>query len=115
MPHGDKGIVIGVQVLDKTKGDKLNPGVLKQVKVWVASTHKIAVGDKLTGLHGDKGVISKVLPVEEMPYLEDGTPIEIILSPMFVKRMNLGQIREMEVSIGSKKLGKMLVPPFLQN
>ncbi len=113
LPHGDKGIVIGVQLLDKTKGDKLNPGVLKQVKVWVASTHKISVGDKLTGTHGDKGVISKILPVEEMPYMEDGTPIDIILSPMFVKRMNLGQIREMETAAIAKKLGiKVIVPPF---
>lgn len=67
LPHGDSGIVIGVQILDKDKGDKLNPGVLKQVKVWVAKTQKISVGDKLTGLHGDKGVISKVLPVEDTP------------------------------------------------
>ena len=113
MPHGDKGIVIDVQTLDKSKGDKLNPGVLRQVKVWVASTHKIAVGDKLTGLHGDKGVISMVLPVEEMPYLEDGTPIDLILTPMFVKRMNLGQIREMEVAGLANKLGiHVEVPPF---
>jgi DNA-directed RNA polymerase subunit beta len=115
MPHGDKGIVIGVQMLDKAKGDKLNPGVLKQVKVWVASTHKISVGDKLTGLHGDKGVISRIVPVEEMPYLEDGTPIDIILSPMFVKRMNLGQIREMEMAALASKLGiKVKVPPFTE-
>ncbi|KXK27025.1 MAG: DNA-directed RNA polymerase subunit beta [candidate division WS6 bacterium OLB20] len=113
MPHGDKGIVIAVQVLDKSKGDKLNPGVLKQVKVWVARTSKISVGDKLTGIHGDKGVISKILPEEEMPYMEDGTPIDIILSPMFVKRMNLGQIREMETAAFAKKLGiKVTVPPF---
>lgn len=115
MPHGDKGIVIGVQTLDKQKGDKLNPGVLKQVKVWVASTHKISVGDKLTGLHGDKGVISRIVPEEEMPYLEDGTPIDIILSPMFVKRMNLGQIREMEMAALASKLGIMVkVPPFTE-
>lgn len=113
LPHGDQGIVIGVQVLDKAKGDKLNPGVLKQVKVWVARTQKISVGDKLTGIHGDKGVISKILPEEEMPYTEDGNPIDIILSPMFVKRMNLGQIREMETAALAKKLGvKVTVPPF---
>lgn len=115
MPHGDKGIVIAVQMLDKAKGDKLNPGVLKQVKVWVASTHKISVGDKLTGVHGDKGVISRIVPVEDMPYLEDGTPIDIILSPMFVKRMNLGQIREMETAALASKLGiKVVVPPFTE-
>lgn len=113
MPHGDKGIVIGVQVLDKDKGDKLNPGVLKQVKVWVARTQKISIGDKLTGIHGDKGVISKILPESDMPYMEDGTPIDIILSPMFVKRMNVGQIREMHVASKAAKLGvRVTVPPF---
>ncbi|MBP9758580.1 DNA-directed RNA polymerase subunit beta [Candidatus Dojkabacteria bacterium] len=113
MPHGDRGIVIGVQVLDKDKGDKLNPGVLKQVKVWVARTQKISVGDKLTGIHGDKGVISKILPEADMPYMEDGTPIDIILSPMFVKRMNVGQIREMQVASKAQKLGiRVTVPPF---
>ncbi len=113
LPHGDSGIVIGVQVLDKNKGDKLNPGVLQQVKVWVAKTQKISVGDKLTGLHGDKGVISKVLPEEDMPYLEDGTPIDIVLSPMFVKRMNIGGIRELETARLADKLGiHVEVPPF---
>lgn len=113
LPHGDKGIVIGVQVLDKANGDKLNPGVLKQVKVWIARTSKIEVGDKLTGLHGDKGVVSKIVPEEEMPYLEDGTPIDIILSPLFVKRMNMGGIREMETAAYARKLGvKVEVPPF---
>ena len=113
MPHGDRGIVIGVQVLDKDKGDKLNPGVLKQVKVWVARTQKISIGDKLTGIHGDKGVISKILPQADMPYAEDGTPIDIILSPMFVKRMNVGQIREMHVASKAQRLGvKVTVPPF---
>lgn len=113
LPHGDKGIVIGVQVLDKEKGDKLNPGVLQQVKVWVARTQKISVGDKLTGIHGDKGVISMILPEADMPYMEDGTPIDIILSPMFVKRMNVGQIREMHIASQAKLLGtKVEVPPF---
>lgn len=115
LPHGDKGIVIGVQVLDKAKGDKLNPGVLKQVKVWVAKTAKISIGDKLTGIHGDKGVVSKILPEEDMPYLKNGEKIDIILSPMFVKRMNIGQIRELEVGKMAKKAGvKVEVPPFAQ-
>jgi DNA-directed RNA polymerase subunit beta len=113
MPHGDRGIVIGVQVLDKTKGDKLNPGVLKQVKVWVAKTQKISIGDKLTGIHGDKGVVANILPEEDMPYLEDGTPVDIILSPMFVKRMNLGQLKELETAVLADALGvKVEVPPF---
>ncbi|MBN1331557.1 DNA-directed RNA polymerase subunit beta [Candidatus Dojkabacteria bacterium] len=115
VPHGDKGIVIGVQVLSKENGDKLNPGVLRQVKVWVAKTSKLQVGDKLTGLHGDKGVIAKILPEEDMPFLANGTPIDIILSPMFVKRMNVGQIREMEVAAKAKAIGeKVVVPPFAE-
>jgi DNA-directed RNA polymerase subunit beta len=115
VPHGDRGVVIGVQILDKTKGDKLNPGVLSQVKVWVARTSKIEIGDKLTGLHGDKGVIAKVLPIEDMPYMQDGTPIDIVLSPMFVKRMNIGQIREMEVAAKASKLKeKVVIPPFAE-
>jgi DNA-directed RNA polymerase subunit beta len=114
LPHGDKGIVIGVQVLDKEEGDKLNPGVLKQVKVWVARTGKISVGDKLTGLHGDKGVISAILPEEEMPYTENGTPVDIILGPSsMVKRMNLGQLKETTTAAKADRLGvKVEVPPF---
>lgn len=115
LPHGDEGIVIGVQLLDKAKGDKLNPGVIKQVKVWVARTSKISVGDKLTGLHGDKGVVSKILPDEDMPYLKDGTRIDVILSPMFVKRMNIGQLKELEVAQKAQQAGvKLEVPPFAQ-
>ncbi len=115
VPHGDKGTVIGVQLLDKEKGDKLNPGVIQQVKVWIARTQKISIGDKLTGLHGDKGVISKILPEYDMPYLKDGTPIDIILSPMFIKRMNIGQIKEMHIASQALKLGrKVEVPPFTQ-
>ena len=115
LPHGDEGIVIGVQVLDKVKGDKLNPGVIQQVKVWVARTSKISVGDKLTGLHGDKGVVSRILPEEDMPYLKDGTRIDIVLSPMFVKRMNIGQLKELEVAQRAQQAGiKVEVPPFAQ-
>lgn len=115
LPHGDEGIVIGVQLLDKIKGDKLNPGVIKQVKVWVARTSKISVGDKLTGLHGDKGVVSRILPDEDMPFLKDGTKIDIVLSPMFVKRMNIGQLKELEVAQKAKQAGvKVEVPPFAQ-
>lgn len=115
LPHGDEGIVIGVQILDKAKGDKLNPGVIKQVKVWVARTSKISIGDKLTGVHGDKGVVSRILPEEDMPYLKDGTKIDIILSPMFIKRMNIGQLRELETAQKAKQAGvKVKVPPFAQ-
>lgn len=113
LPHGDKGIVTDVQILSKEKGDKLNPGVIKQVKVWVARTHKIGVGDKLTGRHGDKGVITKVLPVEDMPYLEDGTPVDIVLSPLFIKRMNLGQLMETYTGKIAQQLDlKVEIPSF---
>lgn len=114
LPHGDKGVVINVQILDKEKGDKLSPGVLKQVKVFVARTHKIGIGDKLTGRHGDKGVIAKVLPVEDMPYMEDGTPVDIILSPLsIVKRMNLGQLKEAHLGMSAKAAGvNVAVEPF---
>jgi len=113
LPHGEKGIVIDTQILDKEKGAKLSPGVLKQIKVWVARTHKISIGDKLTGRHGDKGCISKVLPVEDMPYLEDGTPVDVILSsPLFIKRMNLGQLMETHVGRIAQQLGVNVEVPI---
>jgi DNA-directed RNA polymerase subunit beta len=116
LPHGEEGVVIGVQMLDRESGAKLNPGVLKQVKVYVAKTHKITVGDKLTGYHGDKGVIAKILPVEDMPYTEDGQPVDIILGPQsMVRRMNVGQLLEAHVGELAKKLGvKVEVPPFTE-
>lgn len=114
LPHGDHGVVISVQVLDKSAGAKLNPGVIKQVKVWVAKTHKISVGDKLTGYHGDKGVITKILPEEDMPYTADGKPVDIVVGPgSMVRRMNVGQLMEAHVGSLAQKLGvKVEVPPF---
>lgn len=114
IPYGEHGIVIGVQILDKAKGDKLDPGVLKRVKVWVATTHNISVGDKLTGFHGDKGIVTKVLPVEDMPYMEDGTPVDIVFGPAsMVRRMNLGQLKEAHLGRIANKLGiKLAAPPF---
>jgi len=111
LPHGEKGIIIDVQVLDKDKGDKLSPGVFKQVKVWIAKTHKIGIGDKLSGRHGDKGVIATVLPVEDMPYLSDGTPVDIVLTPLFIKRMNMGQLIETHVGLKAQALGKKVAAP----
>ncbi|MCA9379297.1 DNA-directed RNA polymerase subunit beta, partial [Candidatus Dojkabacteria bacterium] len=114
LPHGDHGVVINVQILDKADGAKLNPGVIKQVKVWVAKTHKISVGDKLTGFHGDKGVITKVLPVEDMPFTDDGKPVDIVIGPSsMVRRMNVGQLMETHVGNLADKLGvRVEVPPF---
>ncbi|MBI2103568.1 DNA-directed RNA polymerase subunit beta [Candidatus Woesebacteria bacterium] len=95
VPHGERGIVVDVNVLDRDHGDELGPGVLKKVIVKVAQIRKIEVGDKVAGRHGNKGVVVKVMPVADMPYLADGTPVDIIISPLSVlARMNLGQLLE---------------------
>lgn len=114
MPNGEHGVVIGVQVLDREKGAKLNAGALKQVKVWVAKTHKISIGDKLTGFHGDKGVVTKIVKEADMPYTADGNPVDIILGPSsMVRRMNLGQLIETHVGSLAQRLGvKVEVQPF---
>jgi len=114
VPHGERGIVVGVQILDREKEDELEPGVNKIIKVKVAQVRKIAEGDKLAGRHGNKGVISKVVPLEDMPYLEDGTPVDIIISPLSVlARMNLGQLLEAHLGWTAKKQGyRVAVPVF---
>jgi DNA-directed RNA polymerase subunit beta len=95
VPHGENGKVIDVKVFNRDDGDELPPGVNQLVRVYVAQKRKISVGDKLAGRHGNKGVISKILPVEDMPYLSDGTPVDIILNPLGVpSRMNVGQVLE---------------------
>ena len=95
MPHGEEGKVIGVRVFTREDGDELPPGVNELVRVYVAQKRKITDGDKLAGRHGNKGVIAKILPVEDMPFLEDGTPVDIVLNPLGVPgRMNVGQILE---------------------
>jgi DNA-directed RNA polymerase subunit beta len=95
VPHGEEGTVIGVRVFDRDNGDELPPGVNQLVRVYVAQKRKISVGDKLAGRHGNKGVISKILPVEDMPFLEDGTHVDVILNPLGVPgRMNVGQVLE---------------------
>jgi len=114
MPHGESGTVIDVQILDRDKGDELEASVIKRVIIRVAQLRKIKVGDKLAGRHGNKGVISKVVPEEDMPYLEDGTPVDIIISPVSVlARMNLGQLFEAHLGWAAQKLGyKAAVPVF---
>jgi len=98
VPHGESGTVIGVRVFDREDGDELPPGVNQLVRVYVAQKRKISVGDKLAGRHGNKGVISKILPVEDMPFLEDGTPVDVVLNPLGVPgRMNIGQILEIHL------------------
>ncbi|HET7386274.1 MAG TPA: DNA-directed RNA polymerase subunit beta, partial [Nocardioidaceae bacterium] len=98
VPHGETGTVIGVKVFDREEGDELPPGVNQLVRVYVANKRKITDGDKLAGRHGNKGVISKILPVEDMPFLPDGTPVDIVLNPLGVPgRMNVGQILELHL------------------
>ncbi len=98
VPHGETGTVIGVKVFDRDEGDELPPGVNQLVRVYVANKRKITDGDKLAGRHGNKGVISKILPIEDMPFLEDGTPVDIVLNPLGVPgRMNVGQILEIHL------------------
>lgn len=114
VPHGERGIVVDVQILDKDEGDELGPGVIKKVIVKVAQIRKITVGDKVAGRHGNKGVIAKIMPVSDMPYLPDGTPIDIIISPLSVlARMNLGQLLECHLGWAlSKKKEKATLPVF---
>lgn len=114
VPHGGEGIVLDVKKFSRERGDELPPDVIESIKVFVIQKRKIQVGDKMSGRHGNKGVISKVLPVEDMPYLPDGTPIDILLSPMGVpSRMNIGQVLEVQLGYACKKLGiKVSTPVF---
>ncbi len=114
MSNGKHGKVVGVKVYSKENGHELKTGVIKQIKVFVAQMRKISVGDKMGGRHGNKGVIARILPVEDMPFLEDGTPIDIILNPLGVpSRMNLGQLFETNLGMAAKALGiKVATPSF---
>ena len=114
LEHGEHGKVVDVKVFSREEGDKLSAGVLKSIQVSVANLRKIQVGDKMSGRHGNKGVISKVVPVEDMPYMADGTPIDIILSPLgIISRMNLGQLLETHLGFAAKKLGYKVATPAL--
>jgi DNA-directed RNA polymerase subunit beta len=105
VPHGERGKVIDVKILNRTNRDDLPPGVNEAVRVWIAQTRKISVGDKMAGRHGNKGVVSRILPVEDMPYLADGSSVDIILNPIGVpSRMNLGQVLETHLGYGAKGL-----------
>jgi len=106
VPHGERGTVIDVRVFSQDDHDELSPGVNKLVRVWIAQTRKIAEGDKMAGRHGNKGVVSRILPIEDMPYLPDGTPVDIILNPIGVpSRMNLGQVLETHLGWAASSLG----------
>ncbi len=114
MPGGAGGKVIDVQVFTPEAGDKLQQGIIKQIKVFVAQTRKISVGDKMAGRHGNKGVVSIIVPEEDMPFLEDGTPVDICLNPLGVpSRMNIGQILETHLGWCAKKMGKKIATPTL--
>jgi DNA-directed RNA polymerase subunit beta len=114
VPHGKRGRVIGIKVFSRDRGDKLESGVIKQVQVEIAQLRKIAVGDKLAGRHGNKGVIARVLPEEDMPYLAGGRPVDIILNPLGVaSRMNLGQILETHLGMAARLLGYEAITPSL--
>ena len=114
LPAGKRGRVVRVRIFSRERGDQLEPGIIKRIQVEVAQIRKVGAGDKLAGRHGNKGVVSKVLPVEEMPFLADGTPVDIILNPLSVaSRMNLGQVLETHLGIAAKKLGYRAVVPTL--
>ena len=114
LPFGKHGRIVGVKVFSRDLGDKLPSGVIKTIQVSVAQTRKIQVGDKLAGRHGNKGVISVILPEEEMPFLEDGTPIDIILNPLgIISRMNIGQILETHLGWAAQKLGYRAIVPAM--
>jgi len=107
VPHGEKGIVVGVNILNRNKGDDLGPGVIERITVKVAQIRKITVGDKVAGRHGNKGVVAKIMAVSDMPYLKDGTPVDIVISPLSVlSRMNLGQLLESHFGLALNKSGE---------
>jgi DNA-directed RNA polymerase subunit beta len=111
---GEHGKVIDIKTFSAEDGDKLQPGVMKQVQVTVADMRKIQVGDKMAGRHGNKGVISRIVPVEDMPFLDDGTPVDIILSPLgVISRMNLGQLLETHLGLAANALGYRAATPVL--
>jgi len=112
VPHGEYGIVVDAKVFTRENGDELSPGVNQTVRIYIAQKRKISVGDKMAGRHGNKGVVSRVLPVEDMPYLPNGRPLDIVLNPLGVpSRMNIGQVLEIHLSLASKALGFNIATP----
>ncbi len=114
VPHGESGIIVDVKIFTRENGDELSPGVNQLVRVYIAQKRKISVGDKMAGRHGNKGVISRVLPVEDMPFLPNGRPLDIVLNPLGVpSRMNIGQVLEVHLGLAAKVLGfKVATPVF---
>ncbi|MBI2021591.1 DNA-directed RNA polymerase subunit beta [Candidatus Daviesbacteria bacterium] len=115
MPHGERGTIIGIEILSREAGDDLGAGVLQRIKIKVAQLRKVTAGDKLAGRHGNKGVISKIVPTQDMPHLEDGTPVDIIISSVTVlSRMNLGQLLEAHLGFAARKLGYKVAAPVFE-
>ena len=112
VPHGEYGIVVAVKTFTRENSDELAPGVSKSVRIYIAQKRKISVGDKMAGRHGNKGVVSRVLPVEDMPFLPNGRPLDIVLNPLGVpSRMNIGQVLEIHLSLAAKVLGFNISTP----
>ena len=112
VPHGEYGIVVDAKIFTRENGDELSPGVNQAVRIYIAQKRKISVGDKMAGRHGNKGVVSRVLPVEDMPYLPNGRPLDIVLNPLGVpSRMNIGQVLEIHLSLAAKALGFNVATP----
>jgi len=112
VPHGEYGIVVDARVFTRENGDELSPGVNQAVRIYIAQKRKISVGDKMAGRHGNKGVVSRILPVEDMPYLPNGRPLDIVLNPLGVpSRMNIGQVLEIHLSLAAKALGFNVATP----
>ncbi len=112
VPHGEYGIVVDTKVFTRENGDELSPGVNQSVRIYIAQKRKISVGDKMAGRHGNKGVISRILPVEDMPYFPNGRPLDIVLNPLGVpSRMNIGQVLEIHLSLAAKALGFNIATP----
>ena len=114
VPHGEYGIIVNVEVFTRENSDELSPGVNKVVRCYIAQKRKLSVGDKMAGRHGNKGVVSRILPQEDMPFLEDGTPLDIVLNPLGVpSRMNIGQVLEVNLGFAAKHLGwRVMTPVF---
>ena len=113
VPHGEYGIIVDAKVFTRENGDELSPGVNKSVRIYIAQKRKISVGDKMAGRHGNKGVVSRVLPIEDMPYLPNGRPLDIVLNPLGVpSRMNIGQVLEIHLSLAAKALGFNVATPI---
>ena len=116
VPHGEAGTIVDVKIFTRENSDELAPGVNQVIRVYIATKRKISVGDKMAGRHGNKGVVSRILPVEDMPFMPDGTPIDILLNPLGVpSRMNLGQILEVHLGMVAREKGWKIATPVFEN